>query len=278
MKESPRDLPFDTHPGNANSDRAAIRLEGFATAHRAEQNRLLAALPLEDYALLLPQLIPMRLRLKQILIEPEQPIKDVFFIREGVGSIVTADREDETVEIGIVGNEGFIGLPRLFGQPTMPNRVLVQVEGEAWRMDSAGFGRIVEKLPVLRRLLLRYAQYFMVQVSQTAGCNRLHSLDERCARWLLMIVERMEVPDFAITQEYLAIMLGVRRAGVTVAMGTLQAAGIVETTRGRVVILDLARLEEAACGCYRVTKRELDRVWENSSSGPHLMRGVGREP
>jgi CRP-like cAMP-binding protein len=142
----------------------------------------------------------------------------------------------------------------------MPYRVFVQIEGHAGRLSADAFRRVVDERPVVRRLLLRYAQYFTDQLSQSVACNRLHTLDERCARWLLMTHDRVHGDAFEMTHEFLSYMLGVRRAGVTVAMGTLQGAGIVWYTRGRVAVLDRPRLEEASCGCYHVTRTALERL------------------
>jgi CRP-like cAMP-binding protein len=234
--------------------------EGFAAAHAAEQNRLLAALPLEEYARLLPRLVPVRLMLKQVLVEPDAPIRDVYFPREGVGSMVAVEQEGGPIEVGTVGRDGFVGLPVLLGADAMPYRVFVQIEGHAWRLSADAFRQITDERPAVRRLLLRYAQYFADQLAQSVACNRLHTLDERCARWLLMTHDRVDGDAFELTHEFLSLMLGVRRAGVTVAMGTLQAAGIVRYTRGRVVVLDRPRLEEASCGCYHVTRTALERL------------------
>ena len=234
--------------------------EGFAAAHAAEQNRLLAALPLEEYARLLPRLTPVRLGLKQVLVEPDVPIRDVYFLREGVGSMVAVEQEGGAIEVGTVGPEGFVGLPVLHGADTMPYRVFVQIEGHAWRLPAEEFRRVVDERPAVRRLLLRYAQYFADQLAQSVACNRLHTLDERCARWLLMTHDRVDGDTFELTQEFLSLMLGVRRAGVTVAMGTLQALGIVRYTRGRIAVLDRPRLEEVSCGCYHVTRTALGRL------------------
>jgi CRP-like cAMP-binding protein len=201
-----------------------------------------------------------RLGLKQVLVEPDVPIRDVYFPREGVGSMVAVEQEGDAIEVGTVGPEGFVGLPVLHAADTMPYRVFVQIEGHGWRLSAEEFRRVVDERPVVRRLLLRYAQYFTDQLAQSVACNRLHTLDERCARWLLMTHDRVHGDAFELTHEFLSYMLGVRRAGVTVAMGTLQGAGVVRYTRGRVAVLDRPRLEEASCGCYHVTRTALDRL------------------
>ena len=239
---------------------ASPELEGFAAAHAAEQNRLLRAFSAEDYADLLLQLTPVRLGFKQELVQPDLPIQDVYFIREGVASILATEQEGEPIEVGTIGPEGFIGLPVLLGAERTPYQMFMQIEGHGWRMSADAFRRLVDERPAVRHLLLRYAQYYIDQVSQSVACNRLHTLDERCARWLLMTHDRVEGDRFELTHEFLSYMLGVRRAGVTVAMGTLQAAKIVSYTRGRIEILDRARLEEATCDCYHITRTARQRL------------------
>jgi CRP-like cAMP-binding protein len=238
----------------------AVALDGFAAAHAAEPNRLLRALPLAEYARLLPQLTPVRLGLRQVLVEPDVPIRDVCFIREGVASMIATEQEGGEIEVGTIGNEGFVGLPVLLGADRTPYRVFMQVEGDAWRLPADAFRRLVDERAAVRHLLLRFAQYFADQLSQSVACNRLHTVEARCARWLLMTHDRVSSDTFELTHEFLALMLGVRRAGVTVAMGTLQAARIVRYTRGRIVVLDRAQLEAASCGCYAVTRIARDRL------------------
>jgi CRP-like cAMP-binding protein len=240
--------------------------EGVAAAHGAEQNRLLRALPREEYARLLPQLVPVRLGLKQVLVEPDTQIRDVYFPREGVSSVVADEQEGGAVEVGTIGPDGFIGLPVLHGAESMPYRVFVQIAGHGWRLSADAFRQVVDERRAVRHLFLRYAQYFTDQVSQSVACNQLHTLDERCARWLLMTHDRVEGESFELTHEFLSLMLGVRRAGVTVAMGVLQAAKIIQYTRGRVTVLDRPRLEEASCGCYHITRTQLDRLLGGASA------------
>ena len=253
-----------TTPGptdGAPLDQAAPgMLEGYATAHGAEQNRLLRALPLAEYARLLPQLTPVVLGLKQVLIAPDTPIRDVYFPRSGVASMIADEQEGGAVEVGTIGPEGFIGLPVLMGADRMPYRVFVQVAGDGWRLSADAFRRLVDERAPVRRLLLRFAQAFSDHVSQSVACNRLHTVDERCARWLLMTLDRVHGESFELTHEFLSYMLGVRRAGVTVAMGTLQGAQIIRYVRGRVTVLDRPRLEEASCGCYHITRTASDRL------------------
>jgi CRP-like cAMP-binding protein len=148
----------------------------------------------------------------------------------------------------------------LLGTDRIPYRCLVQVEGDAWRLSAETFRQLVDERPILRRTLLRYTQYLLDSVSQSVACNRIHTLEERAARWLLMTHDRVQGATFELTHEFLSQMLGVRRAGVTVAMGALQAAGIVRYMRGRLTVLDRPRLEEASCSCYAITRSALDRL------------------
>jgi CRP-like cAMP-binding protein len=198
--------------------------------------------------------------LREVLVEPGRPITDIYFVRNGVASMLATEQEGGDIEVGTIGNEGFVGLPVLLGATSVPNRIIIQIEGDASRMPADAFRRIVDERPEVRRLLLRYAQHFSDLLSQSVACNRLHTLEERCARWLLMTHDRVHGDAFDLTHEFLAIMLGVRRAGVTVAMGVLQAAGILRYTRGRVTVLDRSRLEEASCGCYGITRSTYERL------------------
>ena len=253
--------PDAGRPEHGDTDVAGtVRHEGVALAHASEQNRLLRALPLDEYENLLPHLTSERLGYKQVLIEAEMPITDVYLVREGVASMIASEQEGGSVEVGTIGNDGLVGLPVLLGADTMSATIFVQVEGDGWRMGADEFQRVVDERPVLRRHFLRYAQYFADQLSQSVACNRLHTLEERAARWLLMTHDRVQGDAFELTQEFLAMMLGVRRAGVTVAMGVLQSAGIIRYSRGRITVLDRPRLEEASCGCYHITRTAYARL------------------
>lgn len=236
------------------------RRAGTAAAHGDEQNLLLRALSLDDYERILPELTSVRLHLRQVLVEPNQPIRDVYFLRQGVASILATEQLGEDMEVGTIGNDGLVGIPLLLGDDRMPNRIFIQVEGEAARISAEAFGRLLRERPASQSLFLRYVSYFTNQLSQSVACNRLHTIEERCARWVLMTHDRVTGDEFELTHEFLSLMLGVRRAGVTVAMGTLQSAGIVRYVRGRLTILDRGRLEEASCDCYHITREALGRL------------------
>ena len=235
-------------------------LAGMYAAQRVERNRLLTLLPAHEYAALLPLFTPVALRLGDTLIEPEVPISYAYFVREGVGSVLAEEQEGGTIEIGTVGCEGFIGLPLLLGTNIVSHRTIVQIEGTGLRIGAVAFAAAISRLEVLPKLLLRFAQYYTDQLAQGVACNRLHTLEERCARWLLMTHDRVVGDRFALKQEYLAVMLGVRRAGVSVAMGVLQSAGIIQYSRGVIVVRDRPRLEEVSCACYHITRSAYQRL------------------
>jgi len=235
--------------------------EGLASAHEGEQNRLLRALTPEEYGRLLSEMRPVRLPFKEVLIEPNEEITHVWFVREGVASMIAEDQEGGSIEVGTIGWEGFVGLPLLNGVDQMPYRVLIQVEGDAWRMRADAFRRTIDERAEVRHRCLRFAQYFSDQMAQSVACNRLHTVDERCARWILMTHDRVDGDRFELTQEFLALMLGVRRAGVSVAMGVLQREKIVSYVRGRLAILDREQLESRSCGCYEITRTAQVRLF-----------------
>lgn len=241
-------------------DSGSVR-EGLTSAYEGELNRLLRALPIDEYDRLLAELRPVRLPLKELLIESNAPITHVWFVREGVASMIAHDQSGGLVEVGTIGREGFVGLPLLNGVDRMPYEVLIQIEGDAWRMSAETFQRTIDERPVVRRRCSRFAQYFSDQMAQSVACNRLHTVDERCARWILMTHDRVDGDQFELTQEFLAMMLGVRRAGVSVAMGVLQRSNVLTYVRGRVTIVDRDALEKEACDCYRITSDAQKRLF-----------------
>jgi CRP-like cAMP-binding protein len=192
---------------------------------------------------------------------PDEPIGHVYFPHRGVVSLVNELPDGRSVEIATVGNEGMVGIAVLLGATTMRSRALCQVPGSAWQMEADAFRRAVDVNPVFRTLLLRYALALLTQVAQTATCNRLHPIEQRCARWLLMTHDRINrAPRFPLTQAFLGQMLGVRRASVSAAAATLQRAGLIRYTRGIVTIPDRKALETAACPCYGVIRTEFYRL------------------
>ena len=223
-------------------------------------NRLLAALPAEARQQIVRASESIALELRHPLIEPEHPITHVHFVTSGVASNVVVMSDGGIVEVGTIGNEGMVGLALLFGAETSPHETFQQVTGSALRMPAEAFRHSLATIPEFSKIMHRYAQAYFVQVSQSTACNRLHSAEERCARWLLMTADRAQGPEFDLTHEFLAQMLGVRRASVTVVAGALQQAGLIAYSRGSIRILDRPRLEEAACECYAITRQAFERL------------------
>lgn len=225
-------------------------------------NRLLGALPVEDHQRLQGQFHVRELARKQDLSEPGSPIDEVYFPVDAVTSILTRMDEGPSVEIATIGNEGLVGLAAAWGATTMNPRefATVQVPGQVVSMDARSFREELDRRGALASLVERYTQAFFSQVAQQVACNGLHSIEKRCARWLLLTHDRVGADEFPMTHEYLAQMLGVRRASVTVTAGILQKAGFVEFNRARVTVVDRAGLEGAACECYGVTREVYERL------------------
>jgi CRP-like cAMP-binding protein len=223
-------------------------------------NRLLVALAPEDLDPLRPHLEPVPLPQKQILANPNTPIDHVYFPQEGMVSLVQPLENGAMIEVGVIGKEGLVGVPVLLGAATSPLESMVQIPGSALRMQASVFREEVGRRTALLGLLLRYVQALHIQVSLSAACNGRHTLPERLARWLLTARDRATSDRMPLSHEFLAMMLGVRRAGVTVALGTLKAAGLIYNTHGQVNIVDRPGLESASCGCYRTVRDEYERL------------------
>jgi CRP-like cAMP-binding protein len=223
-------------------------------------NRLLDLLPADDRAALTPLLQVRAFRLTEIIQRRDRPITHVFFPTTCTCSVITQMDNGESVETGTIGHEGFVGLPLLLDAVSSPNEVICQGEGDAWAVRIADFQVALARAPALRPILNRYAQAYVVMLSQATACNRLHQINQRCAKWLLMMHDRAGSDTFAMTQEFLALMLGVRRPSVSTAAEALQAAGVISYHRGVITVLDRVGLEAASCECYRVTREEYDRL------------------
>jgi CRP-like cAMP-binding protein len=223
-------------------------------------NRLLGLLPPSDYERLRPHLRRIPLEYRQSLYRANKPIGFVYFIETGVGSLVNTMANGEAAEVGTIGNEGMVGLPLVWGDDRAPTSVYVQVPGVGLRMKSSLFTQELARSGSMRTVMLRYGHAFFNQVAQSAACNHFHSIEQRCCRWMLMTHDRMQSDQFLLTQEFLAMMLGVQRTGVTAAAGGLQRAGFIRYKRGNVTILDRRGLERRSCECYRVSKKEFDRL------------------
>lgn len=232
----------------------------FDVAARSTTNRLLAALPAEERERVCARLEPVVLAFKQGLCEPDVPIAYVYFVERGVCSLVQDMIDGAVIEVSTIGPEGMVGLPVYLGAESMSSRVFVQLPGDALRVDAATFRDLAVPGSLLHLLLGRYTQALMGQMAQGVACNRLHSIEERCARWLLQTHDRVHADRFPLTQEFLGEMLGVRRASVNVAAGILQKAGFIRYSRGVITILDRDGLESASCECYRLVEAEYVRL------------------
>jgi CRP-like cAMP-binding protein len=226
----------------------------------AVRNRLLTSLPPADFKRLAASLTPVTLTLKQTLLEAEEPIGAAYFIETGMVSYLNYLEGGEAQEIGLIGSEGMIGLPLILGVDHAPFGAMVQMEGTALRLSAAALRQAFNESETLRTLLLRYMQALHIQVSQTAACNNHHSLEERLTRWLLMAHDRAGDDHFPMTHEFMSMMLGVRRAGVTVTAGALKHAGLIHYTNGHITVLDRPSLEAMACECYGNVQRQFDQL------------------
>jgi CRP-like cAMP-binding protein len=224
------------------------------------ENRLLAALPEQEYERLLPRLETVPTGLKETLLEPGRPIPYVYFPRCGVFSVLITMEDGHAIEVGTVGHEGMVGLPVFLGADRSPAKVFCQVVGEADRMEAGAFREEAGWGGALHDLMRRYTQAVLNQIAQSVACNHLHSVEERMCRWLLMTHDRVGGDEFPMTHEFLSQMLGVRRASVTIVAGIFQKAGLIAYHRGTISILDRAGLEAASCECYHVVRREFDRL------------------
>lgn len=223
------------------------------------ENRLLAMLPRAELKRLHARLEPVSLGLRTTLYEPEKPISHVFFPLSGVMSLVI-ETKNGAVEVGTVGNEGMVGVPLFLGSKRTTVRAFAQVPGEALRMRAEYFQDELNNGSPLHGAVNRFTVALMSQVFQSVACNHLHSIEERMCRWLLITHDRVGEDELPLTQEFLAQMLGVRRPSVTVVAGLLQKAGLIAYHRGKIKVLDRARLEASSCECYEVVKKEYERL------------------
>lgn len=233
--------------------------QALAPGEGITRNRLLAALGPAELDGLLPLLESVPLLAGMPIYEPHEIISEVYFPISGVVSMVS-EMSEGTVEVGTVGNEGMTGLPLVLRARTMPTRAFVQVPGHAYRMRDTDLFRTMEESPRFERLLYRHALALFDQTAQHAACNRLHALEARCARWLLMTHDRVDGDVLHLKQQFLAEMLGVHRPAVTLAAGALQKAGVIRYTRGKVTVLDRSALERAACACYGIITRRAESL------------------
>ncbi|MEH2202515.1 MAG: Crp/Fnr family transcriptional regulator [Nostoc sp.] len=223
-------------------------------------NKLLAALPASDYQRLVPHLKLVLLEVHQMLYQAGEPITQVYFPEKGMVSIVATMEDGSTAEVGVVSSEGMIGIPVILGNNITTTTSFVQISGTAMQINADVVRAEFNRGGAIQKLLLSYIQTIYSELAQAAACNRLHTLDERLARWLLTVSDRVESEDFFLTQEFIAQMLGVRRSGVTVAASTLNRAGMISYKRGHISILNREDLEATSCECYRVIQNEFARL------------------
>lgn len=224
-------------------------------------NQLLAALPPDAFDRLLPHLEPVTLAFRQRLIEPHRVITHVHFPEAGLSSDLAMSGEDRPVECGLIGRDGVVGLPVVFGTSQSAHMSFMQVAGHGRRIASAALQEAMDRSPSLRRVLLNYAHVFMMQAAQSTACQARHGVDQRLARWLLMSHDRMSDDRVPLTHEYLSLMLGVRRASVTVALGACEASGAIRQSRGAIAVADRALLERRSCACYAIVRSETARIF-----------------
>lgn len=225
---------------------------------------MLGSVSAQEHRKLAPAFETVQLRRKETIWAPGRRIPFVYFPENAMISVVSTMQDGSSVEVGVIGREGMAGLPVMLNGQTSPAEGFVQIPGEATRMASADFLQRVPPGSALHRILLRYTGAFLVQAAQSAACNRLHNLKQRCARWLLMTQDQVGEAEFPLTQEFLSQMLGVRRAGVTEAASGLHDMGLISYTRGRVKISDEEGLRKVSCECYSVVREEYDKIFPSS--------------
>ncbi|MEO7086251.1 MAG: Crp/Fnr family transcriptional regulator [Gemmatimonadaceae bacterium] len=235
-------------------------MKSIAPAQRNEKNWLLSALSDELYALVTAVSETVPAPYKEILVVPGRPLEYVYFPLGGCLSIVTVMKDGSSVEVGTIGWEGMCGVSLLNGIDQVPTRCIIQVEGVVKRITRKDFDALLAEHGELRALMRLYSQAWIDQVGRAGSCNGVHSVEQRCARWLLITHDRVETNELPLTQEFLGVMLGVRRASVTVAASALQRAGLISYKRGKITVLDRAGLEAASCECYAAMSEAYSRL------------------
>lgn len=229
-------------------------------------NALVDGLPRLVQERLRPLFERVALRSRTVIVRPNETFTHVWFPTTAVLSVITIMPDGRAVEVGAAGPEGMVGIPVVLGVGAMPRQALVQIPGEALRMAVEPFRAALDAHPELRALLLRYAHAYLDDMAQSVACNRLHSVEQRCARWILKTHDRVRGDFLPLTQEFLAFMLGVRRAGVSVAAESLQRAGVIRYQRGKVAVLDRSGLERASCACYAMNLASFRRAMGDGES------------
>ena len=226
----------------------------------ALMNHLIAALPADEFIRIKPNLEPVSLSLGQVIYESGEQLEYIYFPTSAIISLLYIMENGSTAEIGMAGKDGLVGIALYMGGSTTPSRAVVQSAGNAFRMRSQALNDEFSLGGVFQKILLRYTQSLMTQISQTAVCNRLHSVEQQLCRWLLINHDLLQSNKLIMTHDLIANMLGVRREGVSIAAGNLQKKGLIQYVRGTITMLDREALESAACECYQVVKDEYDRL------------------
>jgi CRP-like cAMP-binding protein len=224
------------------------------------QNHLLAALPTDEYARIAAHLEPVAMPIGKMLYEPNEQLQYAYFPTTSIISLHYVMESGASAETTGVGNEGIVGVSLFMGGNTTPSSAVVQTAGEAYRLERKLLKQEFERAGSLQQLLLRYTQALMTQMTQTAVCNRHHSIEQQLCRWLLLTLDRLSSNDLIMTQELVASMLGVRREGITEAAGNLQRAGYIHYRRGHISVINRAGLEAHTCECYAIVKTEMHRL------------------
>jgi CRP-like cAMP-binding protein len=248
-----------THRAKKESEMAMLQAQELP---QSIVNRLLAGLPAEDYERMLPSLKPVTFPLGEIIYESQRQMDYVYFPTTSHVSLLYTMLNGSTAEVGLVGNEGLVGIALFMGGDTTPNRAIVQGAGDAFRMSATAMQEEFKRGGEFQLALLRYTQSLIVQISQTAVCNRLHTTEQRLCRWMLMTHDRTHRDELQMTQEFISNMLGIQREAVSIAAHRLKDKGAISYARGRIKIIDRRVLEESACECYKMVKAEQDRLLE----------------
>jgi CRP-like cAMP-binding protein len=242
-------------------------------AEHRSSNLILNSLPADDYEWLQPHLQDVELLQGEILHRIGQPIDQVYFPTSGFLSWVNLTLEGDEVEVGAAGNEGMTGVPLLLGETTIPHQIEVQVAGRAMKLQAEVLVESLNRSTAFQQKVKAFTYFKIVQLTQSALCNRFHSVEERLCRWLLAAQDRVECPEFALTRDMLAQMIGARRPAVSIVTGTLQAAGLISAERGRITILNRKEMEASACECYGIVKRGFDRYLAQLENHQKLSSG-----
>ena len=245
-------------------------MTGTTTTHPRPRSRILTVLPNEEYARVADHLEAVSLEVRDLMHDIDQPITHVYFLNSAVVSIISVMADGNAVETATIGYEGMVGLAVFHHTDRTVAQAFCQIAGDAMRMPTEAFRSVIRHAPALTSLLHRYTQAMFTQVAQASACNRLHPIRQRCARWLLQTHDRAGRDDFVLTHEFLAQMLGVRRASVSEVASAFQQAGLIEYADGRITVASRAGLEQATCECYGIITREYDRLIEGRTGASPL--------